>query len=298
MSGVFVFNNTLAGDEARNYVATMAQLDAVLAASSELVSQVLDAPSVNSPMSIAYQKMLRDPYEQAGLLWMSSEDHLRTILMILQSNLLPMFSLYSLLRPAAEADVRMAFLLDRDINEQQRLARGLSVRFESLREQSKVKPDLAHFAERSAQIEKRATDNGIAAVRSNPKKGAPEITGFGEALKNEVDLFRTYHAGKDLLYRVLSSHIHARPWAWLDPDKATPTADPGVSRLKAELDIPMYVSFLQLTLTTHERALVRVLELGGRTPVEWEAAKKAALDHVRPRYLALLQPAAQASPPT
>src|SRR5438094_9397675 len=122
-------------------------------------------------MSIAYQKMLRDPYEQAGLLWMSSEDHLRTILMILQSNLLPMFSLYSLLRPAAEADVRMAFLLDRDINERERLARGLSVRFESLREQSKVKPDLAHVDERSAHIEKRAADNGIAAVRSNPKKG-------------------------------------------------------------------------------------------------------------------------------
>jgi hypothetical protein len=207
-----------------------------------------------------------------------------------------MFSLYSLLRPAAEADVRMAYLLDGNINNQQRLARGLSVRFESLREQSKVKPDPAHFARRSAEIEKRANDNGIATVRSNPKKGAAAITGFGEALKSEVDLFKTYHAGKDLLYRVLSSHIHARPWAWLDPQKAIPTAHPGVSQMKAELDIGLFVSFLVLTVKTHERALVRLLELAGRTQAEWEAAKQAALDRVRPRYLALLTSAAGAPP--
>jgi hypothetical protein len=200
-----------------------------------------------------------------------------------------MFSLYSLLRPAAEADVRLAYLLDRDISERQRLARGLSVRFESLREQSKVKPDPARFAQRSAHIEKRATDNWIATVRSNPKKGAPEITGFGEALKSEVDLFKTYHAGGEILYRVLSSHIHARPWAWLDPHKAIPTGDAGVSQLKAELDTAFYVNLLVLTLKTHEGAVIRLLELAGRTQAEWDAAKRAALDGVRPRYLALLE---------
>jgi hypothetical protein len=294
--GAFVFNSTLTNDEARTFVATMAQLDSVLAASSELVPPALNAPSVSSPMGDAYQKRLRDPYEQAGLLWLTSEDHLRTVLTILQSNLLPMFSPYSLLRPAAEADVRMAYLLDRDINERQRLARGLSVRFESLREQSKVKPDPGRFAQRTAHIEKRATDNGVATVRSNPKRGAPEIIGFGEALRNEVDLFRTYHAGGELLYRVLSSHIHARPWAWLDPQKAVPTADPGVSQMKAELDIGLYVSFLVLTVKTHERAVIRFLELAGRTQAEWELAKQTALDRVRPRYLALLQLAAPAPP--
>jgi hypothetical protein len=56
---------------------------------------------------------------------MSAEDHLRTVLMLLQHNVLPMFSLYSLLRPAAEADVRVAHLLDPAIDETQRLARGL-----------------------------------------------------------------------------------------------------------------------------------------------------------------------------
>src|SRR3989442_3661503 len=184
--GVFVFSSNPRGDDARNYVATMAHLDAVLAASSAFVSQALDGPAPNSPMGIAYQKMLRDPYEQSGLLWMASEDHLRTVLMTLQSNLLPMFSPYSRLRPAAEADVRMAYRLDASINERDRLARGLNVRLESLREQNKVKPDPPRFAQRTAHIEKRATDNGIAPVRSNPKKGAPELTGFSEAIRSEV----------------------------------------------------------------------------------------------------------------
>lgn len=296
-SGMVVFNTTLTSGEAKSYVATMAQLDAMLAASSELIPQVLDSPSPSSPMGIAYQKMLRDPYEQSGLLWMSSEDHLRTVLMILQNNLLPMFSLYSLLRPPAEADVRMAFLLDRDINETVRLGRGLSVRFESLREQHKVKPNLVHFAQRLAVIEKKATDNGIPTVRSNPKKGAPEVIGFGGALKSEVELFRTYHEGGELLYRLLSSHVHARPWGWLDSRKAAPTAEAGVSRLKAELDIPLYVNVVVLTLKTHEKVLIRLLELAGRTQDEWEAAKRAALNRVRPRYLALLGPAASVPRP-
>ncbi|MGH2499471.1 MAG: hypothetical protein ACRDF0_05205 [Candidatus Limnocylindria bacterium] len=270
----------------------MAQLDAVLAVSSELISEVMDSPLASSPMGVAYRKMLRDPYEQSGLLLMSAEDHLRTVLAILQGNLLPMFSVYTLLRPAAEADVRMRYLLDSTIGEKERLGRGLSVRFETLREQSKVRPDRAHFAQRLAQIEKKATDNGIATVRSSPKKGGPEVIGFGEALKNEVDLFRTYHAGGELLYRVLSSHIHARPWAWMDPQKAVPTAEPGVSQVKAELDIPLFTHLLALTLKTHVNALVRLLELAGRTRGEWENAKQAALDRVGPRYLALLSPAA------
>lgn len=172
------------------------------------------------------------------------------------------------------------------------------MRFESLREQSKVKPDPAGFAARSAHIEKRATANGITPFRSNPKKGTPELIGFGEAIKNEVDLFQQYHDGKDLLYRVLSSHVHARPWAWMDPTKAMPTAEPGVSLMKAELDIPIYVSVLMLTTKSHEKVLVRFLELAGRTQAEWESAKQMALDRVRPRYLALLKPAPQRPPPT
>lgn len=295
---VFIFNTTLTNDVARNYVATMAQLDAVLTASSKLIPQILNTPSPRSPMGAAYKRMLRDPYEQAGLLWMSAEDHLRTVLAILQNNLLPMFSLYSLLRPAAEADVRMAYLLDEQITETERLGRGLTVRYETLREASRVKPDPSHFAARVAQIEVKASANGIATVRSKPKSGSPEVIGFGEAVKKEVDLFRLYHAGGDLLYRVLSSHVHARPWAWLDSRKAVPTPEPGVSLLKSELDIPLYVNVLVLTIKTHEQVLIRLLDLGGRTQREWDETKQSALDRLRPQYLARLDPAAAPQPPT
>lgn len=290
-SGVFVFNNTLSGDEARTFVATMAQLDAVLTASSELIPSALNAPVPDSPMGVAYRKMLRDPYEQSGFLWMSSEDHLRTVLAILHSNLLPMFSMYSLLRPAAEADVRMAYLLDPDITERERLGRGLTVRFESLREQSKVRSAPARFAHRLAQIEKKATRNGIAPVRSRPQKGASEVIGFGAAVRKEVDLFETYHSGGSFLYRFLSSHVHARPWGWLNPQKATPTTEPGVSLLLAELDIGFYLKFLALTIETHETVLIRLLYLAGHPATEWELAIGEAMDRVRPRYMALLKPA-------
>jgi len=288
MSGVFVFNNTLHGDEAKSYVATMAQLDAVLVASDELLTGVINAPAAGSPMRTAYDKMLRDPYEQASLLRMVSEDHFRTILMILQNNLLPMFSVYSLLRPPAEADVRTLFLLDAQVNERERLARGLSVRFESLREQSKVKSVPTRFAAASARIEEKASANGIAAVRSKPKSGPPEIIGFGQAMKKETELFRTYHAGGELLYRVLSSHVHARSWAWVDPQKAAPSTEPGVSQLRVDLDISFWLGFLVLSLKTHELASIRFLELGGGAKAHWEQTKAAALDRVRPRYLRML----------
>lgn len=289
MSGVFVFNNTLRGEEAKTYVATMAQLDAVLAASDELLTGVINTPALGSPMRTAYDKMLRDPYEQSALLRMVSEDHFRTILMILQNSVLPMFSVYSLLRPPAEADVRVLFLLDAQIDERERLARGLSVRFESLREQSKVKSVPTKFAVASARIERKATDNRIAAVRSKPRKGPPEIIGFGQAMKNETELFRAYHSGGELLYRVLSSHVHARSWAWIDPRRAVPSGEPGVGQLRVDLDISLWLNCLVLSLKTHELASIRFLELGGGAKSEWEKAKAEALDRVRPRYLGLLE---------
>ena len=155
---------------------------------------------------------------------------------------------------------------------------------------NKVKPDPQFLATRTARLEQRAIANGVAPVRSNPKKGEPEIIGFGEAIKREIPLFQTYHDGKELLYRVLSSHIHARPWAWMDATKAMATAEPGVSLRKAELDINLYVSILVLTIKTHERALIRLLELSGGTKVEWETKKQEHIARVRPRYLAMLAP--------
>lgn len=289
MSGVFIFSNTLRGNEAQSYVATMAQLDAVLAASDALLPGVISSPAPGSPMRTAYDKMLRDPYEQASLLRMVSEDHLRTILMILRKNVLPMFSVYSLLRPPAEADVRVLFLLDAHISERERLARGLSVRFENLREQSNVKSVPTRFAAASASIERKAIENGIAPVWSKPKKKErPRIIGFGQAMKKETELFRTYHSGGELLYRVLSCHVHARSWAWVDPQKAVPSGDPGVAQLKVELDISFWLNCLILSLQTHEMALIRVLELGGGAKSDWEKTKSEALDRVRPRYLELL----------
>jgi hypothetical protein len=76
----------------------------------------------------------------------------------------------------------------------------------------------------------------------------------------------------------------------MDSSKAVATSEPGVSLFKAELDVRLYVSILVLTLTTHERALVRFLELAGNTKADWDRAKQAHIDRVRPSYMERLKP--------
>ena len=155
MAKVILKEGSLHGQEAVEFIAAMATLDSLLSASETIVYPALDPPVATSPMGRAHKASTRDANEQARLLLASSEDHLGTILMLVQLNVLPMFSLFSLLRPAAEADVRMAYLLDPAIDERLRLARGLNVRLESLVEQDKVKPDAALLASRTWSQEYR-----------------------------------------------------------------------------------------------------------------------------------------------
>ena len=74
----------------------------------------------------------------------TGEDHLQTLLRVLEAHVLPTFAVYSLLRPAAEAAVLVAYLLDSAIDETQRLARSFNIEQSDLIEQDKFMPDDEH----------------------------------------------------------------------------------------------------------------------------------------------------------
>jgi len=262
----------------------MAYIDAVLEASNNIVPHALDPVPPDSPIGRANTAGRRDPYEQARLLLTSAEDHLRTVLMIVQGNVLPIFSLFSLLRPAAEADARIAYVLDPAIDETRRLARGLTIRLENLVQVDKVKPDAAWLAGRVEQITAKATANGIAAVPN--KRG--QVIAFGEVLPKEIDLFAGYLKEGAFAYRFLSAHVHSMPWVMLNADKATPTAEPGISMMPLELDTSTFVAFVALIVGLHDRTVARLLELAGYPALVWTKTMDTSRENARARYMKLL----------
>jgi hypothetical protein len=288
------FEGTLHGQDAIEFVAAMAQLDALLEASATVVHDALDRVAPDSLIDRANKARRRDPYEQARLLLASAEDHLMTVLMILKSNVLPMFSPFSLLRPAAEADVRIAYLVDPEIDEMQRLARGLNLRLESLEDQNRVKPDAGILQARVATLEKKAVANGITPLRSKPKTGLSRIVGFGEPRQKDVVLFRSYLKEGEFIYRFLSAHIHSKPWVMISADKALPTDDPEVGEMPMALDIPSFVAILAVTLALHERNIERLITSGGYPPMVWTKTKQSALERARAKYVPLLTPTTKA----
>ena len=286
-----VTETTLRGDEAVQFVAVMARLDAALDASQGLVHHALDDPRQGSAVEAANKGGRRDPFEQSRLLILSAEDHLQTILLVLKGNVLPMYSLYTLLRPAAEASVRIASLLDPAIDETLRLGRGLNARLDNLNEQSKAWPDAALLASRISQIEGKARTNGLKPVWSKPKSGAPKILGFGEAIKSEVELFRAYLQEGEMIFRYLSAHVHCLPWVVLSAQGARPSGEPGISQLEITLQTPTFVAALVAVLVRHEANVKQLLMLGGYEAAAWDQAREAAMAKARAQYGPLLRPA-------
>jgi len=189
------------------------RLERILEASNTFVRPSVEPPVANSPMESANKADLREAYDMSYLLLFSAEDHLRTILMILKTGPLPCFALLTLIRAAAEADVRCRHLLDPLISETERLARGLNERLDNLKEQRKVDDPQAdhHFKQRVAHLEQRANANGISPLYS---KGGGPIHAFGEPQKSARDLFAMYLQGGagSLAFSFLSGYVHSKPW--------------------------------------------------------------------------------------
>jgi hypothetical protein len=235
-------------------------------------------PIGGSPRDRADKADLAEPYGLAGALLYASEDHLRTVLLVIEKGPLPSYALFTLLRTAAEAEVRCMHLLDPAITEKLRLARALNERLDNLDEQRKVDGNQAHFNQRVAHLDKRAVTNGIKPKWSTPKKGAtPEIVGFeGESVASEVELFSLYLPHGSLAVRFLSAHVHSKPWAQLPMSRAQRTADPKVVAIRTDVDVAVLAGVLDSVLSVRDANIGHWLTLAGYPADLWARATTAA----------------------
>ncbi|MDE3194052.1 MAG: hypothetical protein KGN00_10220 [Chloroflexota bacterium] len=255
------------------FQAVFLRIYGLLHASESVLAGALDDVPANSAVGKANGKNVRDPYEQARLLFLAIDDHLRSILFFFEHGPLPMFALYSLLRPAAEAVVRCAYLLDDSTDETGRLARGLNVRIENLLEQHKIAKDQALLDRAFATIEQKAATNGIVALRKSPTSPLR----VGEPRLKETALFaRFIPPHGEELYRFLSAHVHSMPWVRISKDKAVPTGEPGVSSMPQVLDMNTFAGAAGLVLRRHEANIQRFVVLAGYPLMVWTEAMKSA----------------------
>jgi hypothetical protein len=277
-------------EEIRHFHEIFVRVAAVLQASQNLLADAIDPAAPGSPNNKARTNQVWDAYEQVGALLYSAEDHLRTMFMIFEGTQLPTYSLYTLLRAAAEAIVRCAYLLDPGLTEPQRLARGLNLRWENLDEVRKLDHDDPRFAERVAHLEERAVANGIEVVRKSDGK-QPH---FGEGRKNDVDLFAQYvqsirqdrdPEGRtgEKLYRFLSAHVHSMIWVKLFQAQTAPTDEAGMNSVKLDLEFDQLAGMLLMVLRLHESNIANLLKLSGYPIVVWDLAKKTAIEDAKER---------------
>jgi hypothetical protein len=299
-----LFTGSLTAAETDALKGAFVRLASILRVSENTVADAVERPVPDSAYGRARRAKRWDAYEQVNPLVYSAEDHLRTILTVFRSGTLPTYALYTLLRAAAIAVVRCAYLLDPGIDEQMRMARGLNVRWENLKEQSKLKDDNDKlFAERVAVLEQRATSNGITVFKKDPDKPA---TDFGERRVSDVELFAKYlkplreeKVDKDAApfgetaFRFLSGHVHSMLWVnFIDAEK-TPSEEAGIQSVKFDLHFEWFGGALSAVLRLHESNIKSLLVLSGYPVMVWNEAMKSGVDHAKAEYVRLAEAQAQ-----
>lgn len=289
------FSDDLAAEESQLFQTVFVRVAAVLQASQNLVADAIDPAAPGSPNHTARTDHVWDAYEQVNPLMYSAEDHLRTMLMLFEGTLLPTYSLYTLLRTAGEAIVRCAYLLDPNLTERERLARGLNVRWENLDEIRKLDRDELRFVERVKYLEARAAEHGIRVLRKS--EGKP-VSGFGEQRRRDVELFGQYitreHSTEDLkapfgesVYRYLSAHVHSMIWVKLADAESMPTDEPEMKSVKLDIGFNKLAGMTLIVLRLHERNIEHLLRLSGYPLMVWEEARKTAISDAQARFRAL-----------
>lgn len=303
-----IFTASLTAEENAAFKAAFVRLASIVHASETVLAEALDKTVPDSVNARARRDKRWDGYEQVNPLLYSAEDHLRTILTVLRSGTLPTYGLYTLLRAAAIAIVRCAYLLDPAIDERMRMARGLNVRWDNLKEQSKLKGDDDKlFAERVAVLEERAARNGITVFKKNPSKPA---TDFGERRASDVELFATYlrPLQEDIdrgdtapfgetAFRFLSGHVHSMLWVMLLDAETEPTEEPGTASVKFDLKFGLFAGALNSVLRLHENNIRSLLALSGYPAMVWSEAVKTGVEQAKSEYMRMAETQAQQTTP-
>ena len=244
----------------------------------DFVFDAIDPPRVGSPFTRATEADLRDPYDYAGHLIYATHDHLRTILAIIKMGSLPSYAMYTLLRPAAEAAVRAKHLLVPTISEAERLARGLNERLDNLWEQRKAGADPRDVASRIRHLEKRAKANSISVEWSKPKPGRKRvITGFGEPVRSDLDLFKLHLRAGVTAFRFLSAHVHSKPWVQLPKSRAKATPTPTIATISTEINLMVFCSVLDSVLNLQDANVGHIIVLSGYPLSTWNTMKARPL---------------------
>lgn len=253
-------------EDARVLSLIVPRLRHLLETADQVVPDAVEQPVAGSLKGQAHRSGLHDAYDYVGAVMFSAEDHLRAMLLILTTGPVPTYALYSLLRSAAEAIVRTRHLLDLDISETQRLARGLNERLDNLNEQVKISRETLqeHYDERVAHLEARARSNSIEVRRGRAVSGGSgKVIWFGEPLPTDFDLATRYLYEGATLYRILCGHVHSKPWVQLPSSAATPSADPKVALVNAGLNVPAFATLLDVVLDLYEACNSYWLVLAG-----------------------------------
>jgi len=301
-----LFIGSLTADESAAFKAAFVRLASILHASETVLADALDKTVPGSPNDRARREKRWDAYEQINPLIFSAEDHVRTILTVFRSGTLPTYALYTLLRGAAIAIVRCAYLLDPVLDERMRMARGLNVRWDNLDEQRKLKGDDKLFAERVALLEERAKRNGIEVFKKDPNKPATE---FGERRRSDVELFGTYLKPREqekdgnegapfgeTAFRFLSGHVHSMLWVMFINAETSPTEESGMASVKFELRFDMFAGGLGAVLRLHENNVKSLLTLSGYPVMIWSEAMKTGVEHAKAEFVRLAHAQAHQKP--
>lgn len=279
----------LAPEEQEHLASATARLQRLLDAADKFVADVIETPVPGSPIAKAYEVDRRDAFDIANHLLFATQDHLRAILCLVQkSDMLPAFSLFTLLRDAADALVRTRHLLDLRLSPAQRLGRALTDRLVNLREQDKVISEARNagrltpedeakivatgssLSARTAALETRAAEAGVSVLHD--RRG--DVSGFGESIPSQWQLFDRYLPEGALVFRMLSGHTHSMRWVQLPIGRAEASPDPTVALIPIGLDVKLLVVIVGLTLGLFDETVRYGVILAGQPISVWEDAKK------------------------
>ncbi|HCG02015.1 MAG TPA: hypothetical protein DEV93_15910 [Chloroflexi bacterium] len=256
----------------------VAKLERLLDASDSFVSDAAETAVPGSPMDHARTTGVRDAYDSANALIFSAEDHLRAVVIIVKHGPLPGFALYTLLRAAADAAVRAAYLLELGLTPAQRLGRTLNERLDNLHEQRKfmILDEDDHYGQSVEGLKTRATAHGVDIRYSKAKAGGlPKLSGFGEPQLSVTQLFERFLRGGESVHRYLSGYAHSKMWAQLPRARAeSAPGDPDVAVIPTDLNVKTFVAVLSAVTELYDDDLAKYMTLAGYPVDVWRLAKQ------------------------
>jgi hypothetical protein len=257
-------------DEQGAFLKSIEHVRRIVNAHDTFVRYVAEPPKADSAIARAYETHRRDAFDLAELLLFAAGDHLRTVVAVADTGTVPSFALFTLLRSAAEAAVRVRHLLEPQVDDPARLARSLNERLSNLLEQGKVVLDDEHLMERVRHLEQRAQQLQIE-VRPN-KQGKTDS--FGEPRESMVALFERYLKGGATGYRVLSAYAHSMQWMLVRPSRAKPSAEPDVVLVSTQVNTGELLALMDDIVDLFDADCGFWVVLAGQPLDVWSLAKQ------------------------